>query len=189
MDVRSRGDRSMRKRFSDEEWRTLRLLPVNACILVAKEVSNRQKGIDELSRRVNEPCSYEDPLHGEISADISGADLVSFLEGASKLPQDEPATTRERLRKKLTQPEYQSFVTSMFVDQWKFAMTCDSDLNQGVLNHLYAFALFWSIDLTAVPVEQLPANRRMRVAKWLKKTAEQIRTIESIEEHASRLKT
>ena len=99
----------MRERFGDEEWATLRLLPINGCILVAQALAKRKKvekkRVDQLWQRVYQPGDYADPLHQELAKDRTAPDPESLLAHASSLGSAEIDTARDVLRKKLTPAE------------------------------------------------------------------------------------
>jgi hypothetical protein len=177
----------MKDRFDASDWETLKLVPAYSCMMIAKEVESRSRA-DELSKiLVRDKLKYGEPLHRQIVADTAGVDPAPFFRECQGLRPQELRKTRQLLRDKLTVKEYQAFVASVFIDQWNFAMRCDGDLNQRVENALYAFALFWSLDLKGVPVRELATKPGMSVTDWLNVNAQRIRAVEALEKLRARI--
>jgi len=175
----------MKERFSADEWEKLEMASIHACIMAAICVSKPTEGINRLLMKIEtSEITYKDPLHEELAQSIAGSEPIPLVEKAKELEISALETIRDFLRQKLKSEEYQSFVRSLFIDQWNFAMACDNDINKKGRKSLYSFALFWGINLEALPVSAFDVLPKWDAAKWLAGTAQQIRTFETLEKLA-----
>lgn len=170
-----------RERFTEEEWAGITLIPLNACAFVARNVDHRDQ-ISAIVERLlsGEERAWHGPLHREIVRSVAGSEPMPVLKRAMGLSSEQLSSVRAILRDRLTADEYQELLGGVFLDQWNLAVETDGDLNEEIRRAVYAFAMFWSVDLTVLDTGHLldpPWDAR----QWLLRNNEGLRLLEALE--------
>jgi hypothetical protein len=88
---------------------------------------------------------YKDPLHREVAAAMTSASSDVMVKAMAS----DPSSLRELLKRKLTPEEYQSFVSSMWIDANAVAHVSDG-LSDEETKALTALALFFEVDVMGI---------------------------------------
>lgn len=113
----------MKEKFTEDEWKILKILPLIAPVLVAGidgKIDEMEKA--EMDKQLKEAVWLKDPLHKELLIDLGRSDLDFVLEDAMSVPRSEfISKVKGILKSKLTTDEYQRFIGSMFISGIKVA--------------------------------------------------------------------
>jgi len=108
----------MKKRFSEDEWSLLKILPFHLFVMVAGADQKVDKAEGEaLMKELKDAPIFEDPLHKELFIDILTSDPNSYIKDGMDLGKlvERSMKAKEFLSEKLTPDEYQRFVASLFI--------------------------------------------------------------------------
>jgi hypothetical protein len=112
-----KGEHEMKERFEAEEWENLKFIPVAVFFLVAgADGKVDKKEIEAFATQVGRGTMLKDPLHRELIVDIAG-NLEGVLGNVKNLKQAENFVqkSKDTLKAKLSEDEYQRFIASLFV--------------------------------------------------------------------------
>ena len=122
----------MKERFSTEEWEDLKTLPIVVCVLTAAADGKvDQKEAREIVRQLREGAALKDELHRELIVDLASSGGVAQKgmdrQGAENIVE----RVKGALKAKLSDDEYQRFISSLFLSGMRVASSSGGFLGMG----------------------------------------------------------
>ncbi|HUU60775.1 MAG TPA: hypothetical protein VMX37_00070 [Acidimicrobiia bacterium] len=141
---------NFRDRFSPEEWSLVMSVPFLFFGMIASaDGTIDQAEAAELQRRMQGGAiGYKDPLHREVAAQFFSTP-VTLEELLRKANQAGPEKVRDTLRKRLTDDEYQGYLSSVLIDSMGVAQA-SGGVSDTETTALTALATFFGIDVAGM---------------------------------------
>ena len=141
---------NFRDRFSPDEWSLVMSVPFLFFGMTASaDGSIDQAESAELQRRMQGGAiGYKDPLHREVAAQFFSTP-VTLEELLKKANQAGPEKVRDTLRKRLSEDEYQGYLSSVFIDAMGVAHA-SGGVSDTETTALAALATFFGIDVPGI---------------------------------------
>ncbi|HSQ37146.1 MAG TPA: hypothetical protein VLS92_04550 [Acidimicrobiia bacterium] len=147
---RKSAEKNFRDRFSQDEWKLVMSVP----FLFFGTTAGADGTIDEaeageLQRTMQTGAvAYKDPLHREVAAQFfsTPVTLEELLQSAHKAGPDK---IREVLRKRLTEDEYQRYLSSVWISAIGVAHV-SGGVSEPESKALTALAAFFGIDVAGI---------------------------------------
>jgi hypothetical protein len=135
---------SFRSRFTAQEWEQVLQAPWVFFGMAAQSdgTIDEAESHEFAGRMTRGGLLYKDPLHREVAAAMASAPRDVMVKAMAC----NPSSLRELLKRKLTPEEYQSFVSSMWIDANAVAHASDG-LSDEETKALTALALFFEVDV------------------------------------------
>ena len=141
---------NFRDRFSGDEWGLVMSVPFLFFGMIASaDGTIDQPEAAELQRRMQGGAiGYKDPLHREVALQFFSTP-VTLEELLRKANQAGPEKVRDTLRKRLTEDEYQGYLSSVFIDSMGVAQA-SGGVSDTETTALTALATFFGIDVAGM---------------------------------------
>ena len=141
---------NFRDRFSQEEWTLVMSVPFLFFGMIASaDGTIDQAEAAELQRRMQGGAiGYKDPLHREVASQFFSTP-VTLEELLRKANQAGPEKVRDTLRKRLTDDEYQGYLSSVLIDSMGVAQA-SGGVSDTETTALTALATFFGIDVAGM---------------------------------------
>jgi len=141
---------NFRDRFNQEEWTLVMSVPFLFFGMIASaDGTIDQAEAAELQRRMQGGAiGYKDPLHREVASQFFSTP-VTLEELLRKANQAGPEKVRDTLRKRLTDDEYQGYLSSVLIDSMGVAHA-SGGVSDTETTALTALATFFGIDVAGM---------------------------------------
>jgi len=141
---------NFRDRFNQEEWTLVMSVPFLFFGMIASaDGTIDQAEAAELQRRMQGGAiGYKDPLHREVASQFFSTP-VTLEELLRKANQAGPEKVRDTLRKRLTDDEYQGYLSSVLIDSMGVAQA-SGGVSDTETTALTALATFFGIDVAGM---------------------------------------
>ncbi len=141
---------NFRDRYSPDEWSLVMSVPFLFFGMTASaDGSIDQAEAAEMQRRMQSGAiGYKDPLHREVASQFF-ATPVTLDELLAKANAAGPEKVRDTLRKRLSEDEYQSYLSSVLIDAMNIAKA-SGGVSDTETTALTALAAFFGIDVAGM---------------------------------------